>query len=134
MVLGHVLPHLLIESGHSYSSIILCTGHFNTTTLSRYHNLHGAGGLRQHQNLFWPTVREGVYPHTEQPNYKKPNLWDTEKRCSNVREGYARCSRSVRTGAGCWISRRRTNSIRSFIIMFRTCTFIHTFCTVILSE
>lgn len=43
---------LLIEAGHTDSSIILRTGHTNTNTLARYHHLEGAEGLKQQIDLF----------------------------------------------------------------------------------
>lgn len=45
------MKSLLIEAGHSDSSIISRRGHCNTTKPPRYHNLRWAEGLRQHQSL-----------------------------------------------------------------------------------
>lgn len=42
---------LLIEAGHSDSSIILQTWHSNKNTLNLYHNLKQVEGLRQKKNL-----------------------------------------------------------------------------------
>lgn len=38
---------LLIEANYTDTSIILRTGHTNTNTLARYHNVQGAKGLKQ---------------------------------------------------------------------------------------
>lgn len=42
----------LTDVAHKDSSVILRTGHCNTTTLARYDNLHGMKGLRQQESLF----------------------------------------------------------------------------------
>lgn len=46
------MKSLLIDTGHTDSSIILCVCQSNTTTLARYHNLRGKEGLRQQKSLF----------------------------------------------------------------------------------
>ena len=40
------MTSLLIEAGHGDSSIVLRTGNSSVDTLKRYHNLHGAEGLK----------------------------------------------------------------------------------------
>lgn len=50
-----LMTSLLIDAGHTDSSITLWTSHTNTTALVRYHNLFGKDGLRQQNSLFQAT-------------------------------------------------------------------------------
>lgn len=50
------MASLLMEAGHTDSSVILRPGHSNSTTIARYHSLKGGKGLRQQLKLLGHVV------------------------------------------------------------------------------
>lgn len=67
------MTSLLIDAGHTDSSIILRTGHSSATTLARYHNLRGSEGLRQQHSLFQDTGKELNECEPDPKRYKDNN-------------------------------------------------------------
>lgn len=81
------MTSLLIEAGHSHSSIILRAVNSNTNILTRYHNLRGVKGLRQQHSLF----KTNLEPENESVS-KRTKLTDTSstsvsaKLCASVKQ------------------------------------------------
>lgn len=65
-----IVTSLIIEAGHGDASVVFCTGHSDTNTLSRCHILQGTEGWKQQANICNDS-HNFEQPHSDEASFVK---------------------------------------------------------------